>query len=368
MHKDIHSALDSLGDRIAALRMKNNISQQDLGVKLMPPASSHEISEIEHNKADSWQFRQIVQIADVFKLDVDELLFSESEDFISPNEVPLKIRLLVELANIPSLGDIAAKLIDMVSNDEDIYLISKLVESDMALCAKTLKLANSSLFVQRERRDIANIDQAISVIGINSLLQIVLCTSVITAFNNIQTDLLDMRKFWEASIRKGIVAQQIAKKSGLRNTDMFFAMGVLSGLGKILLYVSVPSEARLILKQAKSKRLPDHVLEKEILGFTHAEITSYLLQVWKIPSRIYRPIRWWLTPWDAPEHSMQAALCVYTGNYLQHVYCPQERIERTQEILDPALLESLNIHMDELPGVAKRSMEKWDEMIQLLLD
>jgi hypothetical protein len=71
-----------------------------------------------------------------------------------------------------------------------------------------------------------------------------------------------------------------------------------------------------VLKIARRDRRAVHEVEKEILGLTHADIGSYLLHLWGLPSRIVEAVELHHRPSDASYNGMCAITAVHVGDVL----------------------------------------------------
>ena len=87
--------------------------------------------------------------------------------------------------------------------------IARLVSQDVGLTARLLRIANSASYGLRDRID--NIHQAVAVVGMNDLANLVLATVAVRKFARIRQDLVDMEEFWRRSVLAGVAARILAE-------------------------------------------------------------------------------------------------------------------------------------------------------------
>ena len=95
---------------------------------------------------------------------------------------------------LPTLPGAYFKLIKIIdSGTTDREQISKILVRDPVLCAQVLKLANSAYF--SAGRSVQSVDDAIKILGTDVLVTLALTVYVIDAFNDMDSSLMNMKKF-----------------------------------------------------------------------------------------------------------------------------------------------------------------------------
>ena len=228
---------------------------------------------------------------------------------------------LVRGTNLPTLPEAYLELRAAIDSETtDIEDIAKLLTRDPVMCAKTLKLANSAYF--SSGRSVETIDDAIHIIGTDVLATIAMSVYVLDVFFGIDSDLVDMKKFWKQSIRMGISAGRVAKfcLSSNQYTDRFFIASMLSRIGKLVLYIESPEIASEVIKQAEEEHVPKFFVEEKILGFTHAAVSYELLKLWGLPPTIYEPVLYYIYPENVPSQYMLTAYLIHAAYYMQFAW------------------------------------------------
>lgn len=202
-----------------------------------------------------------------------------------------------------SLPDIYFQISEMVSDPRfSIKEIGQVISKDPALSARLLKIVNSSLYGFQSRVD--RVSRAVSIIGVEELKNLVLATSVVTSFNNIPTELVDMTDFWLRSVRCGLIAKNLAKESAILHQERLFLTGLLHDIGSLVFYCELPEKSLEVLLLANHDQRLIAELEHKIMGFTHAELGAVLIKSWGMPESLHEAIEYYLTPELAQVHKL----------------------------------------------------------------
>ncbi len=165
--------------------------------------------------------------------------------------------------------------------------IGRVISAEPALTARLLRMVNSAYYGLPSRID--TVPLAISVLGTRALHELLLATSVASAFNRIDTRLVDVADFWHHSIYCGIVARLLSKRLRLGQSEQAFTAGLLHDIGKLAMYHELPDAAEAALSRfaTTEQRRPLFEIEREMLGFDHADVGGALLGLWDLPA-VYR--------------------------------------------------------------------------------
>lgn len=191
--------------------------------------------------------------------------------------------------------------------------IGEVIISDPAMTAKLLKLVNSAFYGFPAK--IETLTRAITIVGMDELRSLILASSAIYEFNKIPNDLIDMGDFWMHSIHCGIIAKLLAKKSRVLHVERLFIAGLLHELGSLLIYNKLPDQSRELLSAADGDRRLIPGLEKELIGFTHADVTAAILVKWGLPASLIESVEFHLSPEQAEASLMETHL-IYLANLL----------------------------------------------------
>lgn len=214
-------------------------------------------------------------------------LVAESPELSSP---PMVYRRLMEVINHPrgGAGDVA-----------------NVIAQDTALTARLLRLVNSAFFAFP--RKIETVSQAVSVVGTSQVRDLSLATSVTSLFRDIPSDLIDVDGFWKHGLACGVAARAIAGLRGESNVERFFVAGILHDVGRLVLLLRAPEQARLVLQRAGERRALLFETEREMLGFDHGKIGGALMEHWSMPESLREAVRFHHEPAKATRYPVEAA-------------------------------------------------------------
>jgi putative nucleotidyltransferase with HDIG domain len=232
------------------------------------------------------------------------------------------LRIIQDLGQIPTMPTIAAKVMQIVndphSSAED---VAKFISRDVALTSKVLRLANSAFY--GIPRTISSVNSAIVILGFNTIRSLVLSASVLKVFPS-KPGLVsfDRKAFWKHSFMVGIASRMLAqvyRKKKLVDLETAFSAGLLHDIGKIILEQYANDDYIPVLKAAKEKGLPLFMVEKSLLGMSHADVSGMLIDKWQMPNELRMPIIMHHSPMDDKDAQDMACL-VHYANHLCHLH------------------------------------------------
>ena len=189
--------------------------------------------------------------------------------------------LLKALENLPSLPQVVLRVNAMVQDPKtQTRDLSRIIEMDVALVARILKLVNSAFFGLRSQ--VGNIPDAVSTLGFDILHRITLSLSVINAMGRLRQN--PGHWLWPHAIRTAVFCEYLARKSGLCRSDDAFVAGLLHDIGLMLLARCMPELFIRLEKAAKEQQKPFFVLESTLTpGFSHATLGAVMADRWFLP-------------------------------------------------------------------------------------
>ena len=203
----------------------------------------------------------------------------------------------------------------IASPSSDYGDLSTLISNDPVIAVRLLKVANSAMFSFAGR--INTIDRALSLIGTNQLSQLVLATEVLDAFKHINCEVVSLDQFWQHSIGCAVSARVLAQYKHEHDIEVFFLMGLLQGLGRLLLFCHCPETQQALLDAHAHQNSTLYLLEAEQYGFTQDSLGAALTEKWHLPKEIIETIAHHHCPLLSKDHSYPAAL-THVADWLTH--------------------------------------------------
>ena len=171
------------------------------------------------------------------------------------------------------------------------------ISFDQGLSARVLRVANSPFYgLQRE---VGSIQEAVMVLGFDSVRSLVLSAGFVRAFSGTENALFDRHEFWVRSFRIATYTEALVSRIA-GDKQLAFTAGMFHDIGLLVLDICIPEQFADILKQQKETGAQLVALERSVLGFEHAEIGGDMARRWNFPPRIEHAIRYWRRPEREP--------------------------------------------------------------------
>lgn len=194
---------------------------------------------------------------------------------------PALRKVIGALGQIPTAPSTFA-LLDRALRDPnvDFAKLARIVERDLGIAARILKLVNSAYF--GASRTIGSLEEAINRIGLGMLRHLVLSIEVVDLFpDRAQQGLQgDIAAHGMSCAR---MARRLAEPG---QADLAFAGGLLHGVGRLALAARLPDQYAEVVAAARAEGRRVTAVERESLGADHAQIGAYLLGLWGLPAPI----------------------------------------------------------------------------------
>lgn len=216
---------------------------------------------------------------------------------------------------LPSLPKIYQELNAALKKDSTTTKdLANIFASDMVLSAKLLQLVNSPYFGLK--RSISSLSEAINMIGIKKLNNLVISVHLKAAFpvKNVEMEHY-MERIWHNAARVSELARLIALAENLQedSPDQAYLGGLLHNMG-LLIFLSRDSEQlKSFLQQVKTGDTPLPELETHIFGFTRSEAAAYVLSLWKLPPPVIEVILLQNTPNETIYEGASALTAVHAA-------------------------------------------------------
>ena len=254
---------------------------------------------------------------------------SDMVEYISMPEIYLGIRRLIDKQD--------AKIEDYV----------KIIETDSMLSSRLIRMANSKFFGFPRKTN--NLHQAIEMIGVNQLHDLLLGSLSLRTFSSIPEQVLNLKAFWHYGVQCGIAASTIARYSSILNSNHYFTLGLLHEIGHAVMYLKSPEICIQVLDESQTQECTVTDLERVHLGFDYGQLGAALMQFWHLPEVYQQVAAYHLQPQQADLAYQQDVRIIY----LAHAICQNPVASQQREIIssiadgDPQL-ESLPDDIDKL--------------------
>ena len=193
---------------------------------------------------------------------------------------------------LPSVPVVAANILTLCKDpDVDFAKLGQMTSADPALVAKLLRMANSAFFAGSHR--VSSVNAAVVRMGLKATRIAVLGFSLETEISGKIPEEFKIERFWRHSLTTACAARVIAETVCPAQRDECFSAGILQDIGMVALQCALPEEYTKVLVDHRLRPTVEiDDLERGLVGMTHTEVGSRLLQRWNLPEEVYAPIRY----------------------------------------------------------------------------
>jgi len=194
----------------------------------------------------------------------------------------IDLKHLIAQAQLPALPQSAIRLLEISQNpDSNTDVFAAPIEGDPGLTGQVLRFVNSSYF--GFAREISTIKLAITLVGVRTIKNFALWSAVFSLMPNPRCGLLELKSLWQDSLRRALFARHFSKLLGLREADEPFSAALLQDMAVPLLAKESPDIYAKLLAAREDGRFRMSYLEREVLGWNHAEAAGVMARHWNLP-------------------------------------------------------------------------------------
>lgn len=264
------------------------------------------------------------------------------------------IEIIVDsIDRLPTLPVIYTRLSDLLArSDSTVKTIVEVISEDPTIAAKMLKIVNSAFYGFPKK--IGNLQRAVVILGLNEIKSMVLATSILKTFAQLDSDYeFDMKSFWEHSVGCAVSAKIVAEAAYVKNPGDVFTGGLLHDIGKLIHALYLPQEFSRVIADVGHTGIPMIESEQNILGFTHTHTGRILGEKWQFPEEIVNMVAQHHLEGDPPNVSKEVA-AVHLGNTLCIAFGLGSAGEKVVPTVDQKSWEILGLKLSDLESISGR--------------
>jgi HD-like signal output (HDOD) protein len=198
------------------------------------------------------------------------------------SEMRTRIKQLGSISTAPAILMPLLEMLRLPSEKIRIESVVELISYDGSIAGQCLRLANSPLFGRRQTETVRAAVMALGLERVRSLLLGLYLNRAIPQDKWV----IEQDAFWRHSLGCALVAQRMAQKIEYPEPEKAYLAGLLHDLGLLVNSVVCNQEFRECLRAAAARRLPLHVIEEQVLGFTHADTGQILCEHWGLSQEL----------------------------------------------------------------------------------
>lgn len=265
---------------------------------------------------------------------------------------------------LPSPKGTALQVVRLTQKDDvTSQEIAQAIKADPALAGRVIKVANA--LVSYQTRPIASVADAVTVLGLNTVRQLVLGLSLLEESRGSACSGFDYQDFWAHSLLTAITARNLALYSNLGSPEEVFVLGLLGQVGRLALATSHPREYAAVLEKFAAGEASLVVLERACFGLDHNQLSKELLADWGMPQVFQKIVLHHEEPEYAafPEDGRDRRLlnALHVADYLASV-CLSQETKRSRMISRLLLLATrLGVEANALSELGDKAVKEWYE-------
>lgn len=223
-----------------------------------------------------------------------------------------------QVSDVPMLPQVVTRLLSIIGdNDHSMQEVVKIVETDSALTARILRIANTAAFYRGN--EINSVAKAIMHLG----EKLVAGIAIGSCAENVFKQPLDgyesgEGELWDHSLRTAIASREIAARYSKNvSTDLAFTAGLLHDIGKSIISEFLKGNVEEMTRFCDNGNYEDFVAaEIDRVGTDHSMVGYSLAMHWGLPQAICATIRYHHRPGDADRNDQELIYVVHLGDLL----------------------------------------------------
>jgi putative nucleotidyltransferase with HDIG domain len=210
---------------------------------------------------------------------------------VSTPDTKLSERAMAALGKLPPFSPILNKLLaSLAGEDVSFAKLGDLIEKDTVVAGNIMHLVNSALYARRAT--ITSVRHALTLLGMDKVRNTLLGMSISRMWTQVKAPpMWSMARFNRHSASVAVLSDQIASRVRADYPEGAFVAGLLHDLGRLLIALGLPDEFERLLKLHEQSGRSWTECERELLGFTHAELSAEALGKWKFPEPVQIAVR-----------------------------------------------------------------------------
>ncbi|MBN2331728.1 MAG: HDOD domain-containing protein [Deltaproteobacteria bacterium] len=202
-------------------------------------------------------------------------------------------KIYARIEELPTLPAVVPKLLELMQNpNTNAADLTAVISRDPALAAKVLKVANSAYYGFPQK--IADVKHAVALLGFNMVKSLAISIGIIKSLprGRRPSPYFSAAGLWLHSLAVATAMQELGRRfAGADDREYLFIVGLLHDLGKVVLDQFFPELFQEVLERANvGQQSKLHLVEREIIGIDHCEVSAMLLTRWKFPAKIVQPV------------------------------------------------------------------------------
>ncbi|MGD1091368.1 MAG: HDOD domain-containing protein [Bryobacteraceae bacterium] len=280
----------------------------------------------------------------------------------------LRKKALGALGELPPFSPILTRVLaSLAGNDVSFAALSDLIEKDAVLAGNLLHLVNSALYGRRGT--INSVRHSMSILGMDKLRNAILGMSISRMWNSTRMpSSWSMARFNLHSAATATLSDMLAQRLPVTYPEGAFVAGLLHDVGRLLIALGLNDQHDRIQRLSEKGELAPVDCEREVLGFTHPELSGEALGYWSLPDPIQTAVRFHHDP-DGDDSKAKpgeirlSRILDAANQYVNSIGVSILPVANPRES-DASLIESLGLEPERLERALAEFKAEFDTMSQ----
>jgi HD-like signal output (HDOD) protein len=273
----------------------------------------------------------------------------------------LRRKIIGSIKDLPPMPKIIYKAREVMANPKSGFKeIAEVIETDQAIAAKVLQVANSAYYGLSGM--VSSIHQATVVLGHKTLEQLITMVSATSLLgSHLKGYRMGSGALWQHSLAVALCSRLIAQDRAPSLENDAFSVGLIHDAGKLALDKYI-LERKAEVDQALKTGINFLEVEKRVLGFDHTELASDLCTKWKLPENHVSAMRYHHAPGESDGN--QLAYIVHTANHIAMHCAIGTNSDAALYELAPDALDFLTLDEEDLENYNQATVEAVNQITQ----
>jgi putative nucleotidyltransferase with HDIG domain len=212
--------------------------------------------------------------------------------------------IVAQVDHLPAVPAVVHQVLTLVSDENFSYRdLMNTIRLDPGITAHVLRMCNSPYYGLS--RKITSLQEALTYLGTNSLVQLILSSEMVSQFRKSQVGYrLTRGDLWHHSMACALLAQRLGEQVSYREPATLFTAALLHDVGKLILSEYVARQFSEIEALVRDKQLSFVEAERQVLGLDHALLGAAVAKKWNFPEAITVAIAYHHAPEKARSHHL----------------------------------------------------------------
>ena len=266
-----------------------------------------------------------------------------------PERQELKEQLIKAVQDLPPMPKVLFKIQKLLLDpNSDTEQIAEYIETDQALAARVLKMANSPFYGMTGK--VSTIRHAAIILGFQTLSEL----TTMAGFSAIMGRKLpgyeyNSDELWKHSLAVALASKLIAEKINPDLANDALTAGLIHDLGKLILDPYVLDQREAFDEFIEDENQTFLIAERQILGFDHAEIASEICSYWKFPESLTLAIKYHHNP--SVSNGSEMAFILHLADYIAVLSGSGYDLDEILDIKEEGTDKFLSLHEKDVKSI-----------------